>query len=73
MFKPLLLSALLGPLLALAPAAGGGCRLALAHDRVPAACADAMEARWLGALYGLRETLVAWRQAASRGVPVSAG
>jgi len=36
-----------------------GCRVAVVHAGVPAACAEAMEARWQGALYGLAETLAA--------------
>lgn len=56
----------------LAPAPAGGCRLALAHAGVPGRCTDAMEARWLGALYGLRETLAAWRRARTGGLAVRA-
>jgi uncharacterized protein YndB with AHSA1/START domain len=40
-----------------------GCRLALVHAGVPPAALAASEARWLGALYGLGETLAAVAEA----------
>jgi uncharacterized protein YndB with AHSA1/START domain len=43
-----------------------GSVLSLAHAGVPAACADVVEGRWLGALYGLAETLAGLRDSHMR-------
>jgi uncharacterized protein YndB with AHSA1/START domain len=38
-----------------------GCRLMLAHEGIPAECAQYFEDRWAGILYGLGETLAQMR------------
>ena len=43
-----------------------GCELALIHEDVPANRADEAEARWLGLLYGLDETLSLPQRAEAR-------
>lgn len=53
--------------------APAGCRLDVVHTHLPARCAEAMEARWLGALYGLGETLSSLAQARRHGAPAIAG
>ncbi len=50
-----------------------GCRLELTHAGVPRGAAEAVEARWLGSLYGLAETLAALAEARTPGAVAGTG